>query len=430
MTMPTVANNSTESSTMPAPRALVALKAESVPVTEQRRVVVLGGGVAGLTAAYELRRKLAKEVTVLLISDNDTFNLGPALLDVPFGKKGARIGFSIAPALAKHHIEFLQASVNNIDPVRRMVSAGGKDIGYDYLLIATGPAASTVAVPGVGGEFNATHSILSESAATETAQALEDFIKHPGPAVVGLATGAAYLSAAYEFALRLDYLLRRNGVRDQATITFVTPEAHLGQLGVGTPRAQQLMERLFARREIIAVTGMDIARVDNEQVYLRGGRTLSACFSMVLPRFHGASDIWKSDGVTNKYGFVPVDAHYRHTTFPEIFAAGVAAQADIPTPLLGGLPKTGYLAAAGAKIAARNLAAAVTSSRPSNRSLPKMLDLRIITGGDTGILLLSGSFIRPFQKAVRLPGRSAPLIRQALTRYVLWKLRTGRTSLP
>ncbi|MDB5058332.1 MAG: FAD-dependent pyridine nucleotide-disulfide oxidoreductase [Chloroflexi bacterium] len=125
-----------------------------------------------------------------------------------------------------------------------------------------------------------------------------------------------------------------------------------------------------------------------------------------------------------------MDAQYRHSTFPEIYAAGVAAQAEVPAPQAGGLPKTGYLAAAMARIAARNIAAAITQSLPVERSLPRLLDLRILDGGDTGVLLISADVVRPLRLAVPLPGRSGHWLKGLLTRYLLWKLRTGRTYLP
>src|SRR5581483_7388719 len=114
-------------------------------------------------------------------------------------------------------------------------------------------------------------SIHSEPAALQAGVALEAFLAAPGPAVVGLARGASYFSAAYEFVVALDAALQRHGRRDQATITFITPEAQLGLLGVGYARAQPLFERLFAERGITVFTGATIERVETDAVYLEGG---------------------------------------------------------------------------------------------------------------------------------------------------------------
>jgi len=79
---------------------------------------------------------------------------------------------------------------------------------------------------------------------------------------------------------------------------------------------------------------------------------------------------------------------------------------------------------------AANLAAAVRGGQPTARTLPRLLDLRILDGGDTGMLLASAGAPLPFRVAVPLPGRTAHLAKALLVRYLLWKLRTGRTNLP
>lgn len=201
------------------------------------RVLVLGGGVAGLTAALELRRRLGAQAAIALISDHAQLVLGPALVTVPFGRSALRVHVEIAQTLQRRGIGFVEARVTAIDPECRIVQAGAREMPYDYLLIATGP--------GEPGE-PAAQSIHSEPTALEAGVALKAFLEAPGPAVVGLARGASYFSAAYEFVLALDAALRRHGVRDHASITFVTPEAQLGHMGVGYAGAQPPLERLFA----------------------------------------------------------------------------------------------------------------------------------------------------------------------------------------
>src|SRR5438552_5988970 len=76
------------------------------------RVVILGGGVAGLTAAYELRRRLRDRVDMTLISESDRFLLGLSLIWVPLGQRP--LTFPLAPALQKHGIHFVHARVEHI----------------------------------------------------------------------------------------------------------------------------------------------------------------------------------------------------------------------------------------------------------------------------------------------------------------------------
>jgi sulfide:quinone oxidoreductase len=394
------------------------------------RIVILGAGVAGLTAAAELRRQLGRRAEITMVSESGHFALGPTLSRVPFERRTDRDGFAIAPALQRFGITFRQAGVECIDPIRREVTAAGDAIPYDYLLITTGPRAASMDVAGVGGQFRIAQSVHNEQAAMEAGEALRRYLEQPGPAVIGLAPGAAYQLAAYEFVLWLDYTLRQRGQRDHATITFVTPESHLGHLGTDAPGAEKLLARRFAKRGISVYTSAVIERVDRDAVVLQGGIRLPSTFSLVLPAFSGVPPVWQAWGLTDAHGFVPVDGEYRHRTFPEIFAAGVAARLSLKASTATAVPKTGYIAAAMGRAAARSIAAAIDWKVPKQRTLPRMLDFRILDGGDTGLLLVSGVLGRPLRLALPLPGRSAHRIKGLLSRYILWKLRTGRTYLP
>jgi sulfide:quinone oxidoreductase len=406
------------------PQAIAAVL--ETPERHKPRVVVLGGGVAGLTAAYELHRRLGDHVQITVVSASERFVLGLGLPWMPFGRKTATLSFPLAHALEKHGITFVRAYVEHVSTERRIVLAHYTEIPYDYLLITTGPRADHQAIPGVAGLLKATEAIWTEQSAVEAGHALERFLEQPGPVVIGAAQGVTYLSAAYEFALQLDYALRRRGLRARAPLTFVTPEPYLGHLDVGAPAARRVLERLFARRHITALTGAAIERVDREGVHLRDGQTLPAAYTMIMPPFSGVVSIGQSPDLTDAQGFVPVDARYRHEHYPEIYAAGVAAS----SPVTAGTPKTGYLAAATARVAAQNIAAVIGRSAPAARALPRLRDLRIIDGGDTGVLLLSADLARPLHLALPLPGRTAHWLKRLLTRYLLWKLHTGRSHWP
>lgn len=404
--------------------------AARAPQPRRPHVVILGAGVGGLTVAYELRRRLGRRATITVISDGDRFVLGLALPWVPFGRSTQSISFRIAPALHRHGIRFVCAYVEQVNPHEHVVIAQGEAICYDYLIIATGPRPDNAAIPGVAGPFNATTSLWPVRRAVAAGPTLTEFLEHPGAVVVGAARGALYLSGAYEFALLLDDALRRHGTRNQAAITFVTPEPYLGHLDAGTPAARRVLEQLFAQRRIIAVTDATIERVDADGVHLAGGRVLPAAYAMVLPPASGVAGINRSPLLTDAHGFVPVDAQYRHVSFPRIYAVGVAARGEDGALPLEARPKTGYLATVMARAAAGDIAAAITGSPPMPPSVPRLRDLRLLDGGNVGVLLVAIDGIYGVRLALRVPGCLAHWTKRLLARYVLWKLYTGHTNLP
>jgi sulfide:quinone oxidoreductase len=396
--------NSQKGAPATEPKRFVGSSGEPRP---RQRVLVLGGGVAGLTAADELHRLLGDQAEIILISRSDRFVLGPALIEVPFGCRVDRIGFPLAPSLQRRGMQFRHASIERIFPERRVVLADREEIPYDHLLVATGPWAERSTVEGIAGAFGGAHSIWTEEAADEAQRALERLQERPGPVVVGIAPGAAYQSAAYEFVLWLDHTLRRRNLRDQATITFITPETHLGEFGQGVPGIRRALERRFARRKITTLTGATLTHVDRDFAYLRDGTRLPVAYTMIMPAFAGVPGIWHSSGLTDARGRVPVDAQYRHHSYPEIYAVGLAALLGAtPSSTVERLPKTGYLTAAMARAAARHIAAAITGNPVQSRALPRLLDLRVLDGGDTGLLLVRTRLIVPLRLALPLPGRT------------------------
>jgi sulfide:quinone oxidoreductase len=394
------------------------------------RVLILGGGVAGLTAAYELRRRLGSRAAITVISDRSQFVLPQGLLSVPFDALPNMTGFAVEPALKRRGIAFVKASIKRIEPARREVITDGQTIPYHFLLIATGPEIDSDAMPGAGGDGSNAYFIHTEGMALATAEALETYLRKPGPAVIGLAPGASYLSAAYEFVLLLDYALRRRGTRQQATLTFVTPESHLGHLGLGYANARRYFIRMFAHHGIHSLVGTSITRVEADRVILDNGMELPSAFTIIVPAFRGTAGIWKTANLTNARGFVPVDEGYRHRQYEEIYAVGMAARPASTESTLVGMPKTGYLTASMARAAARSIAAAVTRTVPIDRALPRLADIRIIDGGDRGLALICFGRKRALRLAIPLPGGLAHRLKGRLRRYVLWKLRTGRVNLP
>ncbi|MEL6400276.1 MAG: hypothetical protein AAFR26_14595 [Cyanobacteria bacterium J06626_4] len=82
--------------------------------------------------------------------------------------------------------------------------------------------------------------------------------------------------------------LRRQGLREQVPITYVTPEPYVGHLGVSDVKnARELTAKLMQERGIEMIDNMGGTAVDAEQIMLANGRTLPFRYAMVLPAFRG-----------------------------------------------------------------------------------------------------------------------------------------------
>ena len=80
------------------------------------RIVVLGGGFGGLTAAFELTRLLGKKAEVTVSSEDDKFIFIPSLPWVAMGgRSAADITFPLKPILERKKITFIHEAVNGVD---------------------------------------------------------------------------------------------------------------------------------------------------------------------------------------------------------------------------------------------------------------------------------------------------------------------------
>ena len=322
-------------------------------------MVVAGGSFAGLAAAFTLRERLEPADRVTVVHPSGTFFFKPSLVGAALGRSVARASFDIGPALLSKGISYQRSTLRRVDIEAKRVETDDGEVAYDALIIATGGRPNTQGVLGAAGEFRENHFIVGQESSEDVRNRILQLIRQPGPVLVGAIQGASYISAMYELALGLDTVLRREGVREQVPITFVTAEPYLGHLGFGQTAARSRLERLFLDRGIDYRTGVEVKRISRYEVVLNNGENVQVGVSFLMPSFTGDVDLWKSAGLTDGLGMVPIDAQYKHVTARAIYAAGVAARFSRPVPPLGDgqPPETGYLSIQMGKRAAENVAA-------------------------------------------------------------------------
>ena len=351
-------------------------------VSTVARVVILGAGIAGHTAALYLRRWLSREHEVVVVSPGANWNWIPSNIWVGVGKmQPEQVLIPLAPIYRRKKVVFHQGLATTIFPEGteedatpqveyRRTDRGHEDeverIGYDYLVNATGPKLNFAATPGLGPE-GYSQSVCTAPHAVKASQALEETIAKMEAGerqrlVVGVGHGTCTCEgAAFEYTLNVEHLLRTRGVRDLADVVYLTNEHELGDLGMGgmhfvqkgfDQSSQIWTESLFRERRIRAITQAHVQEVMDGRVryeQLDGqARELEFDFAMLLPPFRGA-DLKAFDKEGNDItatlfapsGFLKVDADYTakpyeewsaadwpHTyesqAYPNIFAPGIA----------------------------------------------------------------------------------------------------------
>ncbi|MFA5215959.1 NAD(P)/FAD-dependent oxidoreductase [Sulfuricurvum sp.] len=350
------------------------------------RVVVLGGGVAGHTAATFAADWLGKDHEVVVVTPNSKWNWIPSNIWVGVGQMSKEeVTFDLAPVYAKAGITYKQAKAVSLNPegdvngdksfVTIEYTGQGKagqseNVTYDYLINATGPKLNFAATPGLGdanglGEFTVSVCTAdhADHASHELAKCIEKMKKGEHQKfLIGTGHGMCTCQgAAFEYIFNIEHELRKAGVRDMAEIKWISNESFLGDFGMGglhmkvggyVVSSRIFTESLFAERGVDYITGAHVNKVEKGKVSYElldgsmGEETFD--FSMLIPPFAGVGlkaynkageDI--TDTVFAPNGFMKVDADYtpkpyqewkasdwprtyQNPTFKNLFAAGIA----------------------------------------------------------------------------------------------------------
>jgi len=350
------------------------------------RLVILGAGVAGHTAASFAAKWLGKEHEVVVVTPNAKWNWIPSNIWVGVGAMTKEeVTFDLAPVYAKTKINYKQAKAISINPEGKQDSNNSfvtieytgqgkegesEEVEYDYLINATGPKLNFGATEGLGegttmGEH--TVSVCTADHAVHAAHELEACIEKMKAGerqkfLIGTGHGMCTCQgAAFEYIFNIEHTLQERGVRDMADMTWISNESFLGDFGMGglhfkmggfITSSKVFAESLYAERGMDWIIGAHVNKVEKGMVTyesLDGSiNTQDFDFAMLIPPFAGVgmkafakdgSDITSTVFAPN--GMMKVDADYSGKPYAEwkpsdwprtlqspayknIFAAGIA----------------------------------------------------------------------------------------------------------
>ncbi len=400
-------------------------------------IVVIGAGIGGLPTAYELRHLLSRSHQITLISASPKFTFIPSLPWVTMGLTAlSDVQVDLKTAIANRGIELIIGQVTKLDPVNQEIMVEDRVISYDFAIVATGAELDLDAIPGLGPENGYTQSVCNHHHAEIARQAwvnfLENIQENRGNLVVGAMPGAGCLGPMYEFALLADFVLRKSGLREQITITLVTPEPYAGHLGVGgMANSAELVQNLLASREINLIENAAISQIYPDQITLGDRQEIPFNYAMILPSFRGPSFAREFPGLADEKGFLPVLSTGQHPKFDSIYAAGVAVQIQPPeiTPIPLSVPKTGQMTEAMGIAAAHNIALRLGEISGSPVK-PTLEAICLADFGDMGIAFIATPVLPDpvtgkRRNTVALQGRWVSWSKVAFEKFFLTKMRWG-----
>lgn len=402
-------------------------------------IVVLGAGLGGTIASYEIKAAVKGRAEVMTVSDTDTYSFIPSNPWVAVRwREPEAIQVHLPPVFAKKKIGFTSVGAKRLHASeKRLELNDGTSITYDYLVIATGPDLAFDEIEGLGPQGH-TVSVCQTAHAADAADAFDAFVENPGPIVVGAVQGASCYGPAYEFALILDTELRRRKIRDKVPMTFVTAEPYIGHLGLdGVGDTKSLLESELRDRHIKWITNARVAKVDagvmhveevNDDGSVKKAYDLPFGYSMMLPAFRGVPAVSNIEGLTNPRGFILIDKHQRNPAFPEIFALGVcvAIPPTGPTPVPVGVPKTGFMIESMVTAIAANLALILEGKEPTAEATWNAVCLADF--GDGGVAFVAQPQIPPRNVNWASSGKWVHLAKIGFEKYFLRKVRKGESE--
>lgn len=282
---------------------------------DRYRYLIIGGGIAGTTAAEHLRKR-DPEGTIAIVSDEPHRLYSRVLLSKPAFLKSVQpfdsVWMKTPEWYDEEHIVFLGGTrATELDPEKHTVTlASGGTLGYEKLLLATGTHARPWNIPGAGKR--GVHYLRTLDDAKGIIEDLRD-----GAAARAVMIGSACVT--YEVA---DILISKG-----ISVTEVMREDYFWQPALSREEAA-LVEGRLTENNIDMVRAMEVAEVLGGDrvsgVRLKDGREIECDMVFAFIGVVQPTEWLVSSGIALDRGIIANE--HLETSLPGVYAAGDCAR--------------------------------------------------------------------------------------------------------
>jgi sulfide:quinone oxidoreductase len=288
------------------------------------KVLVLGGGFAGVEAAIYLRKQ---ELDVTLVSDRDYFYIYPTSIWIPTGEVTKEdVSVPLDKLAFAHGFKVIVDPITKIEAKAKKVTLESGRIldEYDYIVVALGQGKIQMK-----GMENTLSICGKPEEATELYERLDALVlKGAGKIAMGFGGNAKDPSAvrggpAFEVLFNVDTYLKRKGIRDNFELTFFAP-MHKPGMKMGE-KALVMMDKMFGMMNIHKQVGVHIVSFEADGINFEDGTKLESDLTMFISAGTGHNIIEASDLPLSDAGFVVTNEYNEIEGFENVYAIGDAA---------------------------------------------------------------------------------------------------------
>jgi NADH dehydrogenase len=335
------------------------------------RVLVLGGGFAGVGAAQKLKKAGAE---VVLVDRHDYHTFQPLLYQFATGLiEQTAVGHSLRDLLARHDNTVIhKASVSKIDLEARTVSFEEiAPISYDYLVLGIGAEVNYFGTAGAPKHafpmYTLSHALRLKNHILERWEATDrdpSLISDGALNIVVVGGGPTGVETAGAVA----ELYRGNFAKDYPEVDkedarVILVEAGPELFGMFKPKLRSYAEKALTDRDVEVLTGQQVASVEPTRVALKSGEKLKAHTLVWGAGLQGNALVQSLGTELQRGNRVAVGPYLALPEHPEVYVVGdVAAITDAKTEQV--LPQLGSVALQSGEHAGKVISARLAGKEP------------------------------------------------------------------
>ena len=270
-----------------------------------KKVLILGGGFAGIQAAIELQKANIFEVTI--VSDRNYLYIYPISIWVPVRiKEFDDVKVSLFNIKKKYAFNVIIDKVLEINSSRKRVFCENNLLEYDYLVIAIGAEKL---------DHKGLENTLSICGKPEMSIDIRDKLdalmtKGKGRIAIGFGGNPKDKSAvrggpAFELMFNIHNTLKKKKIREYFDLTFFAPMDEPGaRMGKDS---MVIIEKMFRKYNINKHFGKKIIEFRENNIIFEGDKNIETDLILFIPGLTGHSILNKSDLPLTDAGFIKID---------------------------------------------------------------------------------------------------------------------------